>query len=213
MAGRRGRFIVVEGIDGAGTTTQSRRLVARLAAEGMRAHLTREPSDGPMGVTLRQILTGRLLASGGRPIDAAAVALLFAADRVDHLRSEVEPSLADGVDVVSDRYVVSSLAYQGSELDLGWVRQVNARARAADLTLFLDVPPKVAVARREARGEAPERFDPLPTQRRIARVYRKVLEEASGLGPVERIDGRGSPDEVAEAVWKATLRCLSRRKR
>ncbi|MGZ6028562.1 MAG: dTMP kinase [Myxococcaceae bacterium] len=134
MSAGRGRVIVLEGIDGSGTTTQTARLVASLRAAGHVVLGTREPSEGPMGLLLRQALTRRLVGISDR-----VLALLFAADRLDHLASLVEPALAEGKVVVSDRYVLSSLAYQGMRLPLAWVEALNAAARPADLTLYLDV--------------------------------------------------------------------------
>src|SRR5262249_48635759 len=106
-------LVVLEGLDGAGTTTQARRLGAALEAAGPPAGLTREPSDGPVGRLLREMLTGGHALPGGAAISQATFSLLFAADRLDHLQREVEPALARGAVVVSDRWYHSSLAYQG----------------------------------------------------------------------------------------------------
>jgi dTMP kinase len=111
----KGHFIVFEGIDGAGTTTQSRLLQETLTRDNVPIHLTAEPSDGPIGLIIRQILGGRIVVkgmSGLRPPRWPTMALLFAADRLDHLESEILPNLADGITVLSDRYVYSSLLYQ-----------------------------------------------------------------------------------------------------
>src|SRR5262249_6124956 len=102
-----GRFIVLEGIDGAGTTTQRERLAAWLRSLGRSVHPTAEPPSGPSRSLIRTVLNP---ASG--PFDKHAMALLFAADRRDHLHREVEPQLAAGAIVLSDRYLLSSLAYQ-----------------------------------------------------------------------------------------------------
>src|SRR5262249_14847135 len=158
---RAGRFIVLEGIDGAGTTTQTTRLVERLRGEA-KAHVkvTREPSDGPIGSLVRQVLTGRIVSPGGRAPGWATMALLFAADRMDHGGSEMEPFLAQGGIVVSDRYDASSLAYQsvssgrGGEKAVEWIRQLNKYALRPDLTIVLELAPELAAARREVRGEA-----------------------------------------------------------
>src|SRR5262245_11899957 len=106
-------FIVIEGIDGAGTTTQTARLADALRARNVRVHATREPSDGPVGMLLRQILTGRIVTPGEvSSLRSAKLALLFAADRLDHLEAEILPRLSAGECVVSDRYDHSTVAYQ-----------------------------------------------------------------------------------------------------
>jgi len=128
-----GLFVVLEGIDGAGTTTQAERLCAALRAEDVRATVTREPSDGPIGTLIRQALTGRVsLPNGGGPLNAHTLALLFAADRADHLEAQVLPCVDRGDVVLCDRYVLSSLAYQGASLPLDWVEGINAFASPPD---------------------------------------------------------------------------------
>src|SRR6185437_14469754 len=109
---QRGRFVVLEGIDGAGTTTHVGLLAERLRSERIPVRATREPSDGPVGVLVRQILTGRVVIPGGRAPGWQTMALLFAADRMDHVESGIAPFLAEGGVVLSDRYDASSLAYQ-----------------------------------------------------------------------------------------------------
>ena len=190
-------FIVLEGIDGSGTTTQLGHLTAHLAARGRRAHATREPSAGPIGRLLRELLLGRHGLPGGAPADGQAMALLFAADRRDHLAREIEPMLADGVDVVSDRYLMSSLAYQAEEADRGWVAGLARALRPADLTILLDVPIEVAAARRRAAGRVVERYDDDRVQTRVAESYRRL---AAADASATVIDGRASVDEVAAAV-------------
>ena len=201
----RGRFIVLEGIDGAGTTTQARRLCRWLEERGRRAWLTREPSDGPIGKMLRRALEGRLHSRSGAPLDGKAMALLFAADRIDHLRDEIEPKLKEGYVVISDRYVLSSLAYQSQVAPLDWVEAINALARPPDLTVFIDVPAKVALERRRGRKRE-ERYDALPLQRLIARRYRALVREGRVAGPLVAVDGRASVDAVHEAICEAVRR-------
>src|SRR5205814_8143040 len=103
MASKRGRFVVLEGIDGAGTTTHVARLAERLREAHVPVRATHEPSIGPIGTLARLVLTGRVVVPGGRPPGWATMALLFAADRMDHVESEIEPFLAQGGIVVSDR--------------------------------------------------------------------------------------------------------------
>ena len=143
----RGLFIVLEGIDGSGTTTQCARLQAWMEARGRRVLTTFEPTNRVLGAHIRAGLQGQLKEA----IDPATMALLFAADRLDHITHEITPALESGVDVLCDRYVASSLAYQTESLPLEWVRQLNERALVPDCTLFLRVDPDVALARIGAR--------------------------------------------------------------
>jgi dTMP kinase len=198
-----GKLIVLEGIDGSGTTTQSARLVAHLAGRGLAVHETREPSRGPIGLEIRKIL------GGSYRLDPFAIALLFAADRLDHLGREIEPRLDAGVHVVSDRYVMSSLAYQSLELDRGLVATFNERARPADLTVLLDVPAEVAAARRKARGGPAELFDADDFQARVAEAYRREAERARNAGePVVILDGTPDADRVAAQIATVVGSCI-----
>jgi dTMP kinase len=206
-----GRFVVLEGIDGAGTTTQVARLAERLRLEGKRAvRATREPSDGPIGSLVRQVLTGRIVSPGGRAPGWATMALLFAADRMDHVETDIEPVLQAGGVVVSDRYDASSLAYQsvssgsGGERAVDWIRQLNRHALRPDLTIVIDLPPDVAAARREARGEPAQLYEQNETQRALAVFYRDLAKHL----PEDRIvviDGSGSVDDVHARVYAAYL--------
>jgi dTMP kinase len=191
-----GRLIVLEGLDGAGTTTQAKRLVEHLRARGGKAHLTREPSDGPVGQLIRQMLTGHH-AIDGQSIAQSTFGLLFAADRLDHLQREVEPQLAAGATVVSDRYYHSSLAYQGTGADRDWITMLNARARKPDLTIFLQVRPEVAAKRRADAGRVQELFEDMRMQEEVAAGYKATISELMAQGErIETIDGEASPDAV-----------------
>lgn len=198
------RLIVLEGLDGAGTTTQSRRLVGHLQGRGQRAHLTREPSDGPVGRLIREMLSGRHALPDGR-ISQSAFGLLFAADRLDHLQREVEPQLAAGVTVVSDRWYHSSLAYQGTGADRDWIATLNARARRPDLTIFLQVRPEIAAQRRVAAGRVQELFEDLQMQQEVDAGYQATIAELTALGErIEVIDGELPPDAVFQQIVALT---------
>lgn len=204
-------FIVLEGIDGAGTTTQTQRLKARLEAGGRPVHTTREPSDNPIGVLIRKILRGEIAerSAGSAPM----MALLFAADRIDHGLSEIEVARAEGKIVVSDRYDLSSLAYQSAahrsdRVDgrsesadpiVDWIRSLNRHAMRPDITVVVDVPSDVARARRIDRGQAEELYEAAELQARLADVYLR----AEALVPgdfVVHVDGIGSVDEVGARI-------------
>jgi dTMP kinase len=197
-----GRFLVLEGLDGAGTTTQSRLLGERLRAEGRKAHVTAEPSGGPVGALLRQVLQKRINGGAGDGFDPHALALLFAADRLDHLSAEVLPRLAAGEDVVSDRYTLSSLAYQSITTgDAAWVEEINGRARAPDLTIFLRVRPGLALGRRRGAGSTPELYEVDAFQRQVALSYERAVSSLQAGGQrIEVLDGEQPVEVVAEAV-------------
>lgn len=201
---RRGRFVVLEGLDGAGTTTQARLLGDRLRSAGRRVYVTAEPSGGPVGSIVRQVLTRRVAGPGGG-LDAAALALLFAADRLDHVTAEIAPRLARGVDVVSDRFTLSSLAYQGVTTgDMAWVETLNARAPVPDLVVFLRVRPALALRRRREASDTPELYEETAFQRRVARSYARALARVRRSSQrVVELDGERPIAEVAEAVHGA----------
>ena len=196
-------MIVIEGLDGAGTTTQARRLVDHLNARGKKAHLTREPSDGPVGRLIREMLTGAHAISGEK-LSQGTFGLLFAADRLDHMQREVEPQIAAGTIVVSDRWYHSSLAYQGTGADRDWIATLNARARRPDVTLFLKVRPEVAAKRRAAAGRTQELFEDIDMQREVDAGYRATIAELIAAGEsIETLDGELAEDQVFAAVLRA----------
>jgi dTMP kinase len=198
------RLIVLEGIDGAGTTSQSRRLALHLRSHGRTAHWTREPSDGPIGRLIREMLTGQH-APPEQAINQSTFGLLVAADRLDHLQREVEPQLAAGAIVISDRWYHSSLAYQGTGADRDWIAAINARARRPDLTIFLAVRPEIAAQRRIAAGRVQELFEDLHTQQEVDAGYRATMAELTAAGErIEVVDGELPPDVVFQQILQLT---------
>jgi dTMP kinase len=198
-------FIVLEGIDGSGTTTQLGLLERHLQGCGRQVHPTREPSTGPIGRLLREILLGGHRSPAGQPVDGLAMALLFAADRRDHLAREISPALAAGADVVSDRYLLSSLAYQAQEAERDWVAGLARDLRVPDLTLLLDLPVEVAAARRRAAGRPDERYDADAVQARVAARYRELC---AGDPRAVILDAARSVAEVATEIAAAVDRLL-----
>jgi dTMP kinase len=215
MAGKPGRLVVLEGIDGAGTTTQVARLAETLRTQRVLVRTTREPSDGPVGTLVRQVLTGRVVVPGGLAPGWATMALLFAADRMDHVESEIAPFIDQGGVVVSDRYDASSLAYQSvssgaeSREAVEWIRTLNRYVRRPELTIVLDLPPDVAADRRKMRGEAAQLYDQNEVQRALAAFYRDLAKHM----PNDRIvivDAGGTVDDVHARVWAAYETSLAR---
>ncbi len=189
------RLIVIEGLDGAGTTTQARLVVEALRGRGRPAHLTREPSDGPVGKLIREMLVGQH-AIAGEKLSQTTFSLLFAADRLDHLQREVEPALARGEVVISDRWYHSSLAYQGTDTERAWISLLNQRARRPDLTVLLRVRAETAARRRVAAGRAQELFEDTAMQAKVAAGYDQVFAALVDREPVVVIDGEREIDQV-----------------
>lgn len=194
-----GRFVVLEGIDGSGTTTQTELLAEHLRRQGRRVVTTCEPTDGRVGALIRSFLS-----EPDRPRHWATMALLFAADRLDHVENTVLPAIAEGAVVISDRYDLSSLAYQSATSDTSaevvpWIRELNRFAPRPDLTVVLDVNPAVAEQRRRSRGGPSELFEKTELQRRLAELYRRADELVAG-DRLSVLPADGSPAEVAEAV-------------
>jgi dTMP kinase len=208
-ASETGRFIVLEGNDGAGTTTQAAPLASRLRQETkVTVRSTREPSDGPIGSLVRQVLTGRIVAPEGRAPNWATMALLFAADRMDHVESEIEPCLATGGVVISDRYDASSLAYQsvssgrGGPQAVDWIRQLNRHALRPHLTVVLDLPSDLAAARRLVRGEPAQLYEQNEVQRALAAFYRDLAKHMPD-DKIVVIDATGSIEDVHGRIYEA----------
>lgn len=186
------RFIVLEGIDGSGTTTQARRLAHAMSD----ALYTCEPTNGPIGRLIREALS----AESGIKLEPRTLALLFAADRQHHIKG-IQATLDSGVTVVCDRYALSSWVYQGLELPLGWIREINHPTLIPDLTLVLDVDPAIAAARRARRSDSREIFDVEDIQRRLADRYRRLTERTAGWpGPIQVVDASASSDEVYRRI-------------
>lgn len=209
-----GVFVVLEGIDGSGTTTQAALLAESLRARGCTVVLTREPTSRAIGTLIRAALQHQLVLPEGHTVTLppASLALLFAADRLDHLEHVVEPALARGAVVISDRFDLSSLVYQSATDPDGagaleWLRRINERARRPDLTVVVDVPAEVAEERRRLRGGVAELFEQRTLQERLAASY----TTAETLVPGDRlVHVRGDRDQEAVRgdILDAVLACL-----
>jgi dTMP kinase len=196
----KGLFICVEGLDGCGKTTQTKLLVRKLRKIGWDAVYTAEPSRGKIGQFIKKYCL-----HGEKRTFPIVEALLFAADRFEHVEREVIPALNEGKIVVSDRYVYSSLAYQGATgLDLKWIEMINEHAIRPDLAIFVDVEPEAVIKRLKPKKSVMENLE---TQRKVREVYVKFVEK----GKLVRIDGNKSTKEVADDILKVVLRFLEKR--
>ncbi|MBM4035480.1 MAG: dTMP kinase [Planctomycetes bacterium] len=195
-----GLFIVLEGIDGSGTTTQSRLLAEWLESLGHSVTLTAEPTGGPVGTLIRQILQGAVPEA-----DETTMALLFAADRAWHVSGTVVPALDAGRIVVSDRHYLSSVAYQSTGVDMAWVESLNSRFPRPDLTVFLDIAPSAALERKLRGGNAAERYERVGTLERVRANYLVAIEHARAAGErVESLDA-ALPIEAVQAALRSLL--------
>jgi len=196
--GSRGVFICVEGLDGCGKTTQAKMLVKRLKRDHDAVY-TAEPSKGVIGRFIK-----RYCLHSDKRGSSVVEALLFAADRFEHVENEVLPALGEGMIVVSDRYVYSSLAYQGAVgLDLDWIEKLNQNAIRPNLAIFIDVKPETVVQRLKPKKSVMENLE---TQRRVREVYLRFVEK----GELISVDGNRSKREVAESVMSVVRGCLKK---
>lgn len=199
-----GLFIVLEGIDGAGTTTQASLLAAWLEERDESVVLTEEPTGSRVGRLIRQILQHKLTdAEADAPlnVDEETMALLFAADRADHLRRTILPAVEAGRVVVSDRHYISSVAYQCVKVPMEWVESLNASFRRPELTLLLDISPEVSLRRKVAQGQPAERYEKDEYLRGVRDNYLLACDRARAAGEcIEVLDGAQSPQIVAEAI-------------
>lgn len=198
----RGPFIALEGIDGTGLSTQATILHRHLSAR-MSAILTKEPTDGPIGRAIRSALS-----PGEATLTEEAMALLFAADRAIHTSSVILPSLSHGTAVVSDRYVLSSYAYQSVTLDLDWLLAINRSAPLPDVSVVVTIDPPVALERIALRDHR-ERYEERSRLEHVLENYLYLAERLGETMAIRIIDGAGAIEDVAERVWDAVVPYLS----
>jgi dTMP kinase len=203
-----GRLIAIEGLDGSGKSTQVRLLCQRLGSTRS-VHVTYEPTDGPVGVQIRMVLEHRVR------VGAATLAALFAADRADHLgRTEtgILAHLGRNTDVITDRYYLSSFAYQGMSVDWSWIEQMHAHCVRPDLTCFVDVPVEVCLARIEnGRGGHTDLFENQGALTRARESHLVAIERLRAAGDrIEIVDGNAEPQVVGERIWELLAEPLTK---
>jgi len=191
-------FAVLEGGDGSGTTTQLSLLAERLKNLGKPAFFpTFEPTDGQIGLLIKRALKKEI------SITPESLCLLFAADRNEHLHKAdgILAQISRGCLVISDRYVLSSLVYQGIECGDELPQTLNARFPAPELTIFLDIDPETALNRMKSRASL-EIYEHLDFQKKVREKYRALLNSYRAAGAaVHTIDASKSAQEVADQVW------------
>ena len=187
---KRGVFIVFEGIDGSGKSTHIKALANELRSQGYSVLTTSEPSKDRIGRFIR-----RYAERNDHRLTPETEALLFAADRFEHVMTIIEPALKRGRTVISDRYIYSSIAYQGAGgLDIDWIREMNRFAPKPDIGILLDILPEFSLQRVDRRKTVFEVSDYL---RKVRAIYLQMVEE----GELVRIDA----DKPRKAVQTEVL--------
>ncbi len=198
----KGKFIVFEGTDGSGKSTQMRLLSDYLRARGVACALTHEPTTSPFGMLLRDCMGGRTETS------EYAIAAMFAADRLDHIENPVsgmKKQLSEGVTVLCDRYYFSSFAYNGGIVPLGWVEELNRPAMELlrpDLVVYLDLNPEEGM-RRIARRSERERYETLERQRKTREKYFEVFEKYKDLENIVIVESEKELEQTQAQIRAA----------
>ncbi len=197
-------FIVFEGIDGAGKTTQINLLADALRAKGYDPYVTAEPTGMPTGREIRRVLSGAVQKT------PTQVAAMFVQDRIDHNvdpTEGIEAMLAAGKAVICDRYYYSSLAYQGSLTDFDWVMAANCTCpeiRHPDLCIFLDLSPEESMKRITKGRTSTEIYEKAETLEKFRARYLDVFQRLSAQGEkIAIIDASGTIEQAADAIWNA----------
>jgi len=187
----KGKFIVIEGIDGSGKTTIIKRLSKKLSSQNFKVRVTKEPSEGPIGQFIRKYIneTNRR--------DPILETLLFAADRRWHIENIIKPSLEIYDYVISDRYVYSSVAYQtvSSLINEEYIYIVNRHILKPDYSFFIDIEPELTLKRINRKKNI---FEELSYLRKVYKIYRNMVKK----GYLIRIEGRARVDDIVEVILK-----------
>lgn len=202
---QKGRFITFEGLDGSGKSTQLKMLSEYLTNNNIQNVCHSEPTKGPIGKQIRTIL------SGSEPADPRTIALLFAADRVEHVTGKdgILDNVNRGITVLSDRYYFSSFAYQVVDAPLEWVMEINRVARETarpDLHIFIDVSPEVCLER-IAQNRASSQIEIFENKNRLTLArenFMRIIEKTQNEENTLIINGNASLEEVAKEVIEKT---------
>lgn len=189
-------FIVIEGLDGAGTTTQLKRVASALLKKGYKTHTTFEPTDRPIGKVVRDILAKRFITT---PLTLAKA---FAADRNDHLYNKEDGilyHLENGRIVISDRYFYSSLAYQSVETDFEVVKRLNDYPHP-EILIFIDTPVEVCLNRINSRGAQKDIYEHENFLEKVNKNYQRIIEQLPKEVNLVKIDGNLTVEEISTTI-------------
>ena len=195
-------FIAFEGIDGSGKSTQVKLLKEKLESAGLKVYTTCEPTDSPMGKMIRDIFSHKIEA------DHRTIAALFVADRLDHLLNKTNgilKMLEDGYTVITDRYYLSSYAYQSPYMDLNWVIQANSLSAdllRPDLNIYIDISPEISIERLNKGRTSIELYETLDNLKNVRAKYFEIIELLKNEEKVFIADGNQDPDAIANGIWE-----------
>jgi dTMP kinase len=188
----RGKLIVFEGLDGAGSSTQAGLLYEKLNKAGKRTIISKEPTNNIIGGLIRGVLTKDW------KIGEVGLQLLYAADRHHHAETKVIPALKKGINVILDRYYFSSYAYGGINIDIDWLENLNKGLPDPDLVFYIDVPPKECIRRISASRYSLEYFEDLKKLSKARGNYQKLAKKYPMF---YQIDGTLSAEIVAKNIF------------
>ncbi|MFA5906720.1 MAG: dTMP kinase [Desulfobacula sp.] len=206
---QKGKFIVFEGIDGSGKSTQIQIVSKRLQDMNLKVYTTFEPTDGPIGSLIRQMLSGKM------KTDQRTLASLFAADRMDHLVNEengIRKKVDEGALVVCDRYYFSSYAYHAQYMDMEWVihaNSLNAEILRPDLTVFIDVEPEKCLERITNNRSDFEMYEKIDIMKNVRKNYLKAFEHFKNHEKIAIIDGNNSMDRVSDSIFHEVMKTIN----
>ncbi len=206
---RKGKFIVFEGIDGAGKTTQVEMLAKNLRALGRSVSLSAEPTPLESGKAIRRAL------SGAERKTECQMAAMFVLDRIAHNTDAeigIEPLTEKGIDVISDRYYYSSLAYQGAATDYAWVKAMNVGSpeiRRPDLCIYLDLLPEQSLERISKNRESVEIYENLEKLTLTRNTFLSVIDDLKGDGEsIYIVDANRTPEEISVDIFNIVKKHL-----
>ena len=204
-----GKFIVFEGIDGSGKTTQVKRLADRLIKEKKKVYKTFEPTDGSVGLLIREIMANKIKA------DNKTIALLFAADRIEHVVNNTNgiiKILKEGINVISDRYYFSSYAYHSPYMDTEQIIRANtvsAQLLRPDINIFIDIEPQTAFNRLQKKESPLELYEDIDNLQKVRKFYFKAFDKLKDKENILIIDGNNTPDNIELAIWNNINKLLT----
>lgn len=199
---KKGLFVVFEGIDGSGTSTQASLLRERLLSDEEHAITTSEPSEGPLGNLIRQAMKGRVRFANGKEEFDQQMAYLFAADRHDHLHNEIDgvfKFINAGTHVISTRYFFSSLAYHSHDKEsFEFVRNLNARFPDPSIVIYLDNPVELSIERMANRAHK-DKYENFEKLKEVSQNYEKIFSEYKG--ELLKLDARLDPNSLHQMIY------------